>query len=156
MQLSLHRHQCILLAGAGGVWLLVFGCWGLCSSVISARQHPLDLLSFRSHQFSHRTHQEDRCIVGVLSASKGEYLGLHKLPANQENKAVPSATASFKRLLHIQANNTVFLQRLKPCLHAQKKALAKLHIMVPYGGSCHNNPLYFLPATRLSTRWVND
>jgi len=59
----------------------------------------------------------------LLSPGKGEYLGLQELPVNWGNKAVPSAMASFKRLLHIQANNTVFLQRLKSCLHAQRKHL---------------------------------
>lgn len=61
--------------------------------------------------------------MGLLDPGKGEYLGLRELPANQENKAVPSATASFKRLLRIQANNTAFLQRLKSCLRAQRKHL---------------------------------
>lgn len=91
--------------------------------VVPTRQQPLDLRSFRSHRSSRRTHQEDRCAVGQLSPGKGEFLGLHELLANQENKAVPSATASFKRLLHMQANNTAFLQRLKSCLHAQRKHL---------------------------------
>lgn len=61
--------------------------------------------------------------MGLLDPGKGEYLGLRELPANQENKAVPSATASFKRLLRIQANNTAFLQRLKSCLRTQRKHL---------------------------------
>lgn len=86
----------------------ISGRW--CSGVVPTMQHPVDLRGFRSHQSSHRTHQDDRCVVGLLSLSEGEYLGLHELTANQENKAVPSATASFKRLLHIQANNTAFLQ----------------------------------------------
>lgn len=94
-----------------------------CSDVVPARQHPSDVGDFRSYRSSRRTHQEDRCAMGLLSPGEGEYLGLHEPPANQENKAEPSATASFKRLLHIQANNTAFLQRLKSYLHAQRKHL---------------------------------
>lgn len=119
----LRSSPCIDINASQQLGSAVFASRDLCSGLIPARQHPSDLRSFRSHQSSRWTHQEDCCAVGLLSPGEGEYLGLQELPANQENKAVPSATASFKRLLHIQANNTAFLQRLKSCLHAQRKHL---------------------------------
>lgn len=52
-----------------------FDSRGSCSGVVPTRQHPSDLRSFRRHWSSYRTHQEDRCAVGLLSPTKGNVWG---------------------------------------------------------------------------------
>lgn len=119
---------------------------GLCSSMVLAHpwQHPLDLGHFytsSSQQSSirmacHGTRWHRHILEVTPTPAQGRGAGAAR-PLLQQgetsaarraafdtgNKAVPSATASFKRLLCIQANNTAFLQRLKSCLHAQRKRL---------------------------------